>query len=685
MTDHTDQADSVFWAAMAIQNSEERSAFLEQACGENVEMQEMIQDMISAYPKAEHFLEYTAEKSSGCFTEGPGQVIGGYRLLEEIGEGGFGIVFKAEQLTPLHRIVAFKVIKPGMDTRQVTARFEAERQALAMMDHPHIARVFDAGATESGRPYFVMEFVQGVPITDYCNQCGLGIEERLNLYLDTCQAVQHAHQKGIIHRDLKPSNVMVTLLDGQPVVKLIDFGIAKAIQGRLTDKTLLTGYAYRLGTPMYMSPEQMALSGLDVDTRTDVYSLGVLLYELLTGTTPFDRELVKRASFDELVRIVRDNDPPKPSTRIRSQSVSALAELGEQRRCDPHRLAQHLRGDLDWIVMKTLEKNRTRRYETASALAADVRCFLNNEPIQARPPSAWYRFRKFARRQTGLLATALVVTSLLVAATVVSTFFALRAEERARESRRALEDLQMANRLLELGEKELRDWRWDDAAAAFTSAIERQPKYRKCWVLRSDLYAELGLWNLARADLEAAFQLSPPDQTWRWVGITRLQLDAGDTPGYLKMCTQMYERFHGTVKDVEAIELLRAIVQAPRAAIAPQETVDVARSIVETNPGIAWYRYVLGLAEYRAGHFQQAIEELKQSYLVDPAWQARPLNLPILAMAYHHLGQQEAAERALADTASRPRCLDGNRLPRCRPPRLVHSPRCPAGLARPLD
>ena len=331
-------------------------------------------------------------------TENPGDVIGRYKIREKLGEGGCGVVYVAEQSEPVRRRVALKVIKLGMDTRTVIARFEAERQALAMMDHPNIARVLDAGTTESGRPFFVMELVRGIRITDYCDQNNLDTEARIRLFIQVCHAVQHAHQKGIIHRDLKPSNILVTLHDGTPVPKVIDFGIAKATEGRLTDQTIYTQLYEFIGTPAYISPEQAEMSGLDIDTRTDIYSLGVLLYELLTGKTPFDSQELIGSGLDEMRRTIREKEPIAPSTRLNSMAALDLTTTAKRRGEEPPRLVHFIKGDLDWIVMKSLEKDRTRRFDTANGLAADLQRFLNNEPVEARPPSNLYRFRKLVRR-----------------------------------------------------------------------------------------------------------------------------------------------------------------------------------------------------------------------------------------------------------------------------------------------
>jgi hypothetical protein len=360
-------------------------------------------------------------------TEKPGDSIGHYKLLQRIGEGGCGVVYVAEQTEPMRRRVALKIIKLGMDTRQIVGRFEAERQALALMDHPNIAKVLDAGATESGRPFFVMELVRGIKITEYCDQHKMAPADRLRLFVQVCHAIQHAHQKGIIHRDIKPSNILVTLHDGVPVPKVIDFGIAKATQGELTDKTVYTQFQQFIGTPAYMSPEQAEMSGLDMDTRSDIYSLGVLLYELLTGRTPFDQKQLLEAGLDGMRRIIRETEPVRPSTRISSLQAEDRTSTASHCQTEAPRLVHLLRGDLDWVVMKCLEKDRTRRYETANALVMDLRRYLGGEPVIARPPSNWYRFQKAVRRNKLAFAGAGAVTAALVLATAVSAWQAVRA------------------------------------------------------------------------------------------------------------------------------------------------------------------------------------------------------------------------------------------------------------------
>ncbi len=431
MTEHERDAEAIFLAALDKATPHERAVCVEATCAGDPELLRRIRELLSCHEGSLGLLDAPPPGLGGTVdlsevSEQPGTVIGPYKLLQQLGEGGMGTVYMAEQAHPVQRKVALKVIKAGMDSRQVIARFEAERQALAMMDHVNIARVLDAGATESGRPFFVMELVHGVPITKYCDENRLTPRQRLELFVPVCQAIQHAHQKGIIHRDIKPSNVMITLYDGKPVPKVIDFGVAKATEQRLTERTLFTQYGTLVGTLEYMSPEQAEMSALGVDTRSDIFSLGVLLYELLTGNTPLSHKRVREAAYGEILRMIKEEEPPRPSTRL-SDSGEALASISAQRHMEPARLTKLVRGELDWIVMKTLEKDRSRRYETASGFAMDVQRYLNDEPVQACPPSVGYRLRKFARRNRTALATAAVVATALVASTTISAWQAVRA------------------------------------------------------------------------------------------------------------------------------------------------------------------------------------------------------------------------------------------------------------------
>jgi len=440
MSTWSPKANTLLLEAAELPPGKSREDLLAEACGNDAELRQQVDALLLAGDQAGSFLESPTSDESPTILQPPlidlrGTVVGPYKLLQQIGEGGMGIVFMAEQTKPVQRFVALKIIKPGMDSRQVIARFEAERQALALMDHPNIAHVFDAGTTETGQPYFVMELVKGVPVTRYCDEHRLTVRERLELFIPVCHAIQHAHQKGIIHRDLKPSNVLVALYDGRPVPKVIDFGVAKATGPKLTERTLFTEFGAIIGTFEYMSPEQAVLNQLDVDTRTDVYTLGVLLYELLTGTTPFDHQRLKITALAETLQIIREEDPPRPSTRL--STTSDLPSIAANRGTEPTRLRGLVQVELDWIVMKCLEKDRDRRYETANGLVHDVERYLADEPVQAGPPSAAYRFRKFARRNKVALATSVIVAASLLLGTVVSVWqatLALRAERLA-ESR----------------------------------------------------------------------------------------------------------------------------------------------------------------------------------------------------------------------------------------------------------
>jgi serine/threonine protein kinase len=460
---------SIFLEALEQTDPVERAALLDRICGDNAVLRRRVEALLQALDQAGSFMDSHADARDASghgpasasaeprpLVEGPGTRIGPYKLLEPIGQGGMGVVFMAEQETPVRRKVALKIIKPGMDSAQVIARFEAERQALALMDHPHIAKVLDAGTTESGRPYFVMELVKGVPITEYCDGDQLTPRERLELFVPVCLAIQHAHQKGIIHRDIKPSNVLVTLHDGTPIPKVIDFGVAKAIDQRLTERTLFTQFGVIVGTLEYMSPEQAEMGAIDVDTRSDIYTLGVLLYELLTGSTPLERAKIRQAAYVEILRQIREEEPLKPSTRI-SESKDTLATISALRRTERARLSKLVRGELDWIVMKALDKDRSRRYETADEFARDIHHYLDDEPVEAGPPSAAYKLRKFARRHRAALGTIVAFTLLLLIAAVASAFLAMMAARAERQAVQAARDAAaQARRAIESQQAEVR-------------------------------------------------------------------------------------------------------------------------------------------------------------------------------------------------------------------------------------
>ena len=442
--------ESLLYEALKLGDPQERQAYLEAACGVGTTLRAEIDSLLRAYESGADVLKAPTDllnEPADTLHEDAGDAIGRYRLLEKIGEGGMAVVYMAEQERPIRRKVALKIIKVGMDTRQVIARFEAERQALAMMDHPNIAKVFDAGATETGRPYFVMELVTGVSITEYCDKNELSTKDRLALFSQVCSAVQHAHQRGIIHRDLKPSNIMVTMHDDGAVPKIIDFGIAKATKQRLTEKTLFTRYAQVIGTPAYMSPEQAQMSDLDIDTRSDIYSLGVLLYELLTGTAPFAEEQLRRAGYAEMQRIICEEEPVKPSTKL-STLGETLTEIAKQRCSTPESLHKTMRGDLDWIVMKSLEKNRVRRYETASAFKRDIQRYLQHEPVHARRPGTVYRLKKYLYRHRVQAIVALAAVVLVGAIITVITVTKADREQRSVNAERAAH----GNKLLQVRE-----------------------------------------------------------------------------------------------------------------------------------------------------------------------------------------------------------------------------------------
>jgi serine/threonine protein kinase/tetratricopeptide (TPR) repeat protein len=638
---------------------EEWAGYVGEACGGDAELEQQVGHLLQVHREAGSFLDRPAAAVGGTGTypvgpgteaavaplrERPGTVIGPYKLLQQIGEGGMGTVFMAEQTRPVQRKVALKVIKAGMDSAQVIARFEAERQALAVMDHVNIARVFDGGTTETGRPYFVMELVHGVPITRYCDDNHLTPRERLELFVPVCQAIQHAHQKGVIHRDVKPSNVMVTLYDGKPVPKVIDFGMAKATEQKLTERTLFTQYGTLVGTLEYMSPEQAEMSGLGVDTRSDVYSLGVLLYELLTGSTPLSHKRVREAAYREVLRMIREEEPPRPSTRL-SDSGDTLASISAQRHMEPAKLAKLMRGELDWIVMKTLEKDRNRRYETASSIAADVQRYLNDEPVQACPPTAGYRLRKFVWRNKATLATVLIA---MIAALFVVGSVGWAVRDRAArnaaldyEVRRTLDEaaaqlegakwpealatVQRAEKLLAAGghqevPQRLRDLQKDLALAQRLENIYSRPRKEEFYVgyelddAYAEAFADAGIDVAALPVLEAAERIRARG-IWRelaraldvWAGM-RQRAGSQKAPDWKRLL----EIAEAADPDPWRNPLRQARRHGDGKALAAlAASADVARLRPETL-------HLLGYALYDSGAKEQAVALMRQAQLRYP-------------------------------------------------------------------
>ena len=522
--DQPRQREAAIAQAAQLLGRADRAAFLHQACAGDAQLRQRIESLLEGTATSPRETTSTDAKAAtsppDSFTGKPGERVGRYKLLQQIGQGGCGVVYMAEQEYPVRRRVALKVIKLGMDTKEVVARFEAERQALALMDHPHIAKVLDAGATEAGRPFFVMELVQGVKITDYCDQQKLATRERLQLFAQVCHAIQHAHQKGIIHRDIKPSNILVTVTDGAPTPKVIDFGIAKATQGRLTDQTLFTALEQFIGTPAYMSPEQAEMTGLDIDTRSDIYSLGVLLYELLTGSTPFDLRGLLAAGLDEIRRRIREEEPVRPSTRLSTLTQGDLTTVASRRQTDPPRLIHTIRGDLDWIVMKALEKDRTRRYATANGLAMDIQRFLQDETVTAAAPSTGYKLRRFVRRHRRTVIAACLFVLALLGGIAGTTWGLVRALHAKRESERqasiAKHTLDFLTGMFNQVDPAVAQHReitvrevLDNAGKSLEAAFPNQPLI-ELPIRQSvyDMYEKLGRYDLARPQAEAALRLA---------------------------------------------------------------------------------------------------------------------------------------------------------------------------------
>ena len=685
------QEEALFDAARNLASPAARRAFLDQACAGAPELRARVEALLAAEAEAEGFFKDAASQvvlKAGEWKETTAKIepavagtesdiadisglrIGRYKLLQRIGEGGVGMVYMAEQEKPVRRRVALKIIKLGMDTKNVIARFEAERQALAMMDHPNIARVLDAGATDTGRPYFVMELVRGIRITDYCDQNQLDTRRRLDLFIQICQAIQHAHQKGIIHRDIKPSNILVTLHDGVPVPKVIDFGIAKATEVRLTDKTLFTAYEQIIGTPAYMSPEQAEMSGLDIDTRSDIYSLGVLLYELLTGRTPFDARKLLQHGLDEMRRTLREKEPQRPSTMVTTLQGTELVTTAEHRHAEPPKLISLLRGDLDWIVMKTLEKDRRRRYETANGLAMDIQRYLNNEPVVARPPSRLYRFQKLVRRNKVVFAAAAAVTAALVIGLGTATW-AFLMEKAARQRAVAAEQQQARLRQeAEAREKIIKanalvyQERFDEAEALISGVALTRPTVEGAAAIRS-----LGEWHALQQQWQPAAdyftRLLQIDQLDGWDTATldylecgSVLLERGDLDGYEHFRQSAIARVGGTSNPfadrIIKISLLRPandeIMRALTLLAGTAEKSFATNITADEDIFLAAWRSVsLALMEYRRGDYAKAAAWSRRclSYSEYNAPRAATARV-ILAMASERLGQTMEARSELA-------------------------------------
>jgi eukaryotic-like serine/threonine-protein kinase len=663
MSEELNKLEQLFQAALDLASPVERAEYLARACGVDTALRQRVEKLLRAHDTAGLFLdpETPSVQSSLPFSdldlppsEKPGDQIGHYTLVERIGEGGCSVVYLAEQLEPVRRPVALKLIKAGMDTWQVVARFEVERQALALMDHPHIAKVFDAGVTTTGRPYFVMELLRGVPITHYCDQHRLTVKQRLELFVHVCQAVQHAHQKGIIHRDLKPSNILVTTAD-QPSPKIIDFGIAKAMQVRLTDRAIVTWFGQFVGTPAYMSPEQARMSTEDIDARTDIYALGVLLYELLTGATPFNQETLATAAFDDIRRMIQETEPPKPSARLAGLGQE-LADVAKHRQSEPGVLRRSLRGDLDWIVMKALEKDRQRRYATANELAEDIQRHLAHEPVLAGPPGAGYRMRKFVRRNrvgaaVGVAVTLALVAGLLVA--LVGLQRALHAETAARRERdRAVQAEADARRMLELFSDKLVA---DDELIALLHTAARLARERLGPTNPATLsfviplapnFGRLGAWTSA-LELYLSLLEADPGNSDYWQCAHAAALAAGQPDVSRRLRQRMVDRFAASQDLTNRLRLAAALLLPPEGQPHQEIALECARQAARARPNDALCHALMGMAEYRRGNWAEALKWLQQAERSE-APNVLALAYCFGAMARQRLGQTSDAWEALS-------------------------------------
>ncbi|MEO5914793.1 MAG: serine/threonine-protein kinase [Luteolibacter sp.] len=693
---------ALFEAAAVIEDKYVRDAFLDQACGGNPAQRDRLENLLATIDDSDRFFHDAEEArtvvaAEACETltdiagdraaadavlpdaEGPGSWIGRYKIQERIGEGGCGVVYLAEQQEPVRRMVALKVIRLGMDTESVIARFEMERQALAVMDHPNIARVLDAGATETGRPYFVMEWVRGVRITDYCNENRLDVRQRIDLFIQVCHAIQHAHQKGVIHRDIKPSNILITSHNGRPVPKVIDFGIAKATSGKSSGDTLITSHEHFVGTPAYMSPEQADRKGLDVDTRSDVYSLGILLYELLAGRTPFDPKELSSAGVAELRRILMEREPPSPSALLASLDHDTRLEIASTRHTEPAKLIYSVKGDLDWVVMKAIEKDRQRRYETVNGLAMDLKRFIDNEAVMARPPSRIYLFQKFVKRNRLAVSSAAGVAAALVLGLGLAYGSYLREskarqeqvrlrqiaetargnEEKLRGNATARENIAQVAVLMSEGNTEEADSQLRNTPL---STIE--PSLEAANVLRS-----LGGWNAMRGRWKQASEcyllliqanrLTSPDKITSnndLIAPGPVLAENGNMADFAKFREWVITHFGDTPRDIVGVQVIQATLLLPAdpgflRQLEPIEEV-IEKSHTEKKrlkPGnevtlAAWRAWALSLLEYRRGNFEKAVvwSTMALEYK-DPNPYISAIIHPVLAMANLRAGHTDAA------------------------------------------
>ena len=687
--------EELFDLARRMTNAVERRSFLERACDGDDALRRRIEKLLEASEEAERFFSEgqsvvrtavgsrpplgthtppTCGAGFGASVEEPiGTKIGHYVLLEKIGEGGCGVVYLAEQEEPLRRRVALKIIKLGMETKSVIARFEAERQALAMMDHPNIARVFDAGETERGSPFFIMELVRGVQITKYCDQNRLDLRERLELFIQICHAIQHAHQKGIIHRDIKPSNIMVAVHDGRPVPKVIDFGIAKATEARLSEQQLLSVYAQMIGTPGYMSPEQADLGGVDIDTRSDIYSLGVLLCELLVGRTPFSGQEQQPAKIEDLRRILRDREPPRPSVRFAGLTSAERRAIAAARQTTPRRLVAQLRADLDWVVLKALEKERDRRYETANGLGMELRRYLGNEAVMARPASWRYRLQKVVRRNRAVFLGAAAVTAALVAGLSFSTWMFLK--EREAHRRAVAAEQQQARLRLAAETREritqatllIRQEKFAEADALVSSLRISEPSIEGAALLRAlgEWHALGGRWRQATDRFETLLSINQLESsdlaTMDYLEFGPALIEVGDKGGYERFRQQAVRRFAASPSPFAdrivkvclllpaSAELLEAVLPFSTTMLESIEAADAAGDTFTA----AWRSLALSLLEYRRGHYAEAVRWSQR------AIDSREINAPraatarlLLAMAYYQLGREAEARQEIAEASA---------------------------------